>query len=218
MPGEPCRDQPSVSSDDATVIARVLDGDRQQFAHLVERYQASLYRHAMCLVLDHDVAADMVQEAFVRAYTQLHTCRNPTRFRAWVFQMLRNRCFDYLKDVRRKHVSLDKAGDIGDLADGPDGQMERRWLRDAIGQALQQLPDPQREAFLMHYVEHVPYDEMAVVLEASVSALKMRVWRARDALIAVLRAQDVTPDAALSSCSQVGTRRWIGTWVPEEEG
>lgn len=217
MAGDDRHHQPGVSLDDATIIARVLDGDVQQFAHLVERYQAPLYRHAVCLVLDHDVAADMVQDAFVRAYTKLATCRNPTHFRAWVFQTLRHRCFDYLKDVRRKHVPLDTAGDIGDRADGPDGQMERRWLRNAIGQALQQLPDPQREAFLMHYVEQVPYDVMAEVLEASVSALKMRVWRARDTLIAALQAQDVTPGAASSSCSQVGTRRWVGTWVPEEE-
>lgn len=209
--------QPGVSSDDATVIARVLDGDRQQFAHLVERYQASLYRYAVCLVLDHDVAADMVQDAFVRAYTRLETCRNPTRFRAWLFQTLRNRCFDHLKDVRRKQVPLDDAGQMTDPAERPDAHLERARLRKEIGQALQQLPDAQREAFLMHYVENVPYDVMADVLNASVSALKMRVWRAREALVTALQAQHVTHDSTSSSLSQARSRHWVGKWVSEEE-
>jgi RNA polymerase sigma-70 factor (ECF subfamily) len=107
------------------VIARVLRGDKQQFAVLVTRYQTGLYRHAVSMVLDHDVATDMVQETLVRAYTRLSTCRDHDRFRAWIFQMLRNRCLDYLKDVRRRNVSLDRALDVPDPAEEPVHQMER---------------------------------------------------------------------------------------------
>jgi len=180
------------SLEDAAVIARVLSGDTQQFALLVTRYQTSLYRHAVSMVLDHDVAADMVQETLVRAYTRLSTCREHDRFRAWLFQMLRNRCLDYLKDVRRRNVSLDRALDVPDPAEEPVLQMERARLRGEIARALEQLPDAQREAFLMHYVEELPYETMADLLGASVSALKMRVLRARDALAAALRSRDVT--------------------------
>jgi len=75
-------DHADASPDDAAVIARVLGGDKQQFAVLVARYQAGLYRHAVSMVLDHDVATDMVQETLVRAYTRLSTCRDHDRFRA----------------------------------------------------------------------------------------------------------------------------------------
>jgi RNA polymerase sigma-70 factor (ECF subfamily) len=68
--------------EDADVIARVLRGEKEQFEHLVRRYQQTLYRHAVMIVLDHDVAADMVQDAFVRAYVNLRDCREPARFRA----------------------------------------------------------------------------------------------------------------------------------------
>ena len=180
------------SLDDAAVIARVLRGDKQAFAVLVGRYQTGLYRHAVSMVLDHDVASDMVQETLVRAYTRLSTCRDHDRFRAWVFQMLRNRCLDYLKDIRRRNVSLDHALDVADTAEEPVQQMERARLRAEIAKALEQLPDAQREAFLMHYVEELPYETMADLLGASVSALKMRVLRARDTLGAALRHQDVT--------------------------
>jgi RNA polymerase sigma-70 factor, ECF subfamily len=180
------------SLDDAAVIARVLRGDKQQFALLVARYQTGLYRHAVSMVLDHDVASDMVQETLVRAYTRLSTCRDHDRFRAWIFQMLRNRCLDHLKDVRRRNVSLDRALDVPDPAEEPVLQMERARLRGEISKALEQLPDAQREAFLMHYVEELPYETMADLLGASVSALKMRVLRARDTLGAALRDKDVT--------------------------
>jgi len=185
-------DHADASLDDAAVIARVLRGDKQQFALLVARYQTGLYRHAVSMVLDHDVASDMVQETFVRAYTRLSTCREHDRFRAWIFQMLRNRCFDHLKDVRRRNVSLDRALDVPDPGEEPVLQMERARLRGEIARALDQLPDAQREAFLMHYVEELPYETMADLLGASVSALKMRVLRARDTLGVALRNKDVT--------------------------
>jgi len=185
-------DHADASPDDAAVIVRVLGGDKQQFAVLVARYQAGLYRHAVSMVLDHDVATDMVQETFVRAYTRLSTCRDHDRFRAWIFQMLRNRCLDYLKDVRRRNVSLDRALEVPDPTEEPVHQMERVRLRGEIAKALDQLPDAQREAFLMHYVEELPYETMADLLGASVSALKMRVLRARETLGAALRNKDVT--------------------------
>jgi RNA polymerase sigma-70 factor (ECF subfamily) len=186
------RTHPDALLDDAAAIARVLAGDKQQFAVLVGRYQSSLYRHAVSMVLDHDVAADMVQDTFVRAYSRLATCRDHDRFRAWIFQMLRNRCLDYLKDVRRRSVPLDRAMDIEAPAEEPVGRMERVRLRGEIAKALERLPDPQREAFLMHYVEELPYETMADVLGASVSALKMRVLRARESLSDALTRKDVT--------------------------
>jgi RNA polymerase sigma-70 factor, ECF subfamily len=189
--------QPAPSFDDASLIARVLDGERQQFAPLVERYQAALYRYAVSMVIDHDVAADMVQDAFVRAYTNLSACRDHTRFRAWLFQTLRNRCFDHLKDVRQRNIPLEAAGPLIDPAEGPGARLERVRLRSELRQALARLPDVLREAFLMHYVDGESYDTMAELLDASVSALKMRVLRARGALASDLLKRDVTEAAPI---------------------
>lgn len=177
---------------DAEAIERVLGGETEEFAQLVSRYQRLLYRHAVSMVLDHDVAADLVQDAFVRAYVNLTRCRDRARFRAWLFQTLRNRCLDYLKEARRRDVRLDDAGPIVDAADDPGAIVERARLRMDIEQALARLPIAQREAFVMHYVEGVPYETMAELLEASVSALKMRVLRAREALTLALQDRDVT--------------------------
>lgn len=190
--------------EDAAVVAQVLGGETQQFAVLVKRHQAALYRHAVCMVLDHDVAADMVQDAFVRAYTSLATCRDPARFRAWLFQTLRHRCLDYLKDARRRNARLEDAGPLVDRTERPDTRVERAGLRAEIVQALAALPAAQREAFLLHHVEGLPYESMADLLDASVSALKMRVQRAREGLASTLRNRDVT--LASSTRLTVGSR------------
>jgi RNA polymerase sigma-70 factor (ECF subfamily) len=181
--------------DDSALIAQVLDGDIEQFAELVRRYQVRLYRYAVSMVGDHDVASDMVQDAFIRAYTNLAACRDRERFRVWLFRTLRNRCFDHLKDPRRRQVPIEEAPPVPDEREGPDDRVERGRLRAELRNALDRLPAVQREAFLMHYVEGLSYEDMSGALEASVSALKMRVLRARDALAVQLRNREVTGTA-----------------------
>lgn len=193
----------SDAPDDAEAIARVLKGEKQEFEHLVGRYQQALYRHAVSIVLDHDVAADMVQDAFVRAYLNLRDCRDPSRFKAWLFRTLRNRCLDHLKDASRRNVRLDDMAEPPvDQSEGPGAAAERRELRSGLRRALAQLPPALREAFVMHYVDGMPYEAMAELLDASVSALKMRALRAREALSSALRQADVTGEPSVSSVYQ----------------
>jgi len=189
---------------DVDAIARVLEGEKQQFEHLVSRHQRAVYRHAVSIVLDHDVAADMVQDAFVRAYLNLRECRDPSRFRAWLFQTVRNRCFDYLKEASRRNVRLDDVeSSLLDEADGPAALAERSEMRTGIKRALAQLPPVLREAFVMHYVDEMPYETMASLLDASVSALKMRAQRARQAMSKALGGNNVTDEPPESSLYRV---------------
>lgn len=191
------------NADDAAVIGRVLRGEKQEFAVLVSRYQQFLYRHAVAMVLDPDVAADMVQDAFVRAYSNLRACRNHSRFRPWLFRTLRNRCLDHLKEASRRNVRLEDVAEPAVAeADAPAALVERNELRAEIMRALARLPPVLREAFVLHYVEGMPYEAMAELLDASVSALKMRVLRAREALREALQEPDVTGEPAGSSLWQ----------------
>jgi RNA polymerase sigma-70 factor, ECF subfamily len=176
---------PAADADEA-VVARVLAGDTEAFALLVRRYQAPLFRTAMALVLDRDTAADLVQDAFVRAYRHLDTCRDPARVGAWLFRTLRHRCLDHLKEARRRDVRLDAVAPPADPAGGPDAIVQRAELRRALKRALAQLPLGQREALLLRTVEGLSYETMADRLGVSVSALKMRVLRARETLAAAL--------------------------------
>jgi len=177
-----------VTSDtDALLVARVLDGDRECYAILVERYQDSLFRYAVAMVKDGDLAADLVQDSLVKAYTSLSACQDPARFGAWVFRILVNRCKDHLKSRRSRNVPLSEDTATTAAADDPALSADRAGIRRMMERALATLPDAQREAFLLKHVEGYSYEEMAEMLDVSVSALKMRVMRARDALQALLK-------------------------------
>jgi RNA polymerase sigma-70 factor, ECF subfamily len=171
---------------DEDVVARVLDGDTELYAVLVRRHQDRLFRHALGMVLDRDTASDLVQDAFVAGYTRLGSCRDASRFGTWIFQILRNRCLDHLKERRRRDVPL-AVHHHPVTRDGPATDFERGSLRDVLDGALATLPEAQREAFLLKHVEELTYEEMAEVVGASESALRMRVLRAREALQLLLR-------------------------------
>lgn len=172
---------------DAELVERVRSGDRNEYAQLVERYQERLFRYALGMVRESDAAADLVQDAFVKAYTGLSTCRDPERFGAWIFRILRNRCADYLKEHRRRDISLDVRDDYASATDLPERDLERREMGEVIDRALATLPSSHREAFLLKHVEELSYEEMSDLLGVGISALKMRVARSREALRAAIR-------------------------------
>lgn len=171
---------------DAELVRRVLGGQKPTYEVLVRRYQEPMYRHAVGMVGDSDAAADLVQDSLVKAYTRLGTC-DPDRFAAWLFRILRNRCKDWLKSRRRRDVSLVDDGHAAPASDDPVRTLERTELGQVVAAALARLPEAQREAFLLKHVEGRSYEEMAELLGTGVSALKMRVMRAREALQEMLK-------------------------------
>ena len=174
-------------ANDGEDVRRVLRGEAAHYEVLVRRYQEPMYRHAYGMVGDSDAAADLVQDSLVKAYTRLGTC-DPERFAAWLFRILRNRCKDYLKSRRRRDVPLlDDGPHAAPLSDDPGLTLERSELGKVVAEALSRIPESQREAFLLKHVEGRSYEEMADLLDAGISALKMRVMRAREALQEMLR-------------------------------
>ena len=182
------------SPPDAQCVRSVLDGDREAFSALVRRHQAELYRYARNLRIDHDVASDLVQDAFVTAYTRLDQCDDPARFRFWLFRIHRNRCLDWLRDIRRRSVALeDVTLEAGDRT--PHEAASGAEMRRSLQSALDSLSEDLREAFLMKHHEGRSYQEMAQLAEASVSAMKMRVHRARESLRETLAGSGYGVDA-----------------------
>lgn len=181
--GITARDAGADVATDAGIVSRVRGGDQEAYRLLVVRYQDILYRQALAMVGEADVAADLVQATLVNAYTALDRLRDDSSFGGWVYRMCMNRCRDHLKSARRRDVPLDESPEAALASpESADSAVERKELRRALGDALLQLNDEHREAFILKHVEERSYDEMAGLLGASVPALKMRVHRAREAL------------------------------------
>jgi RNA polymerase sigma-70 factor, ECF subfamily len=168
---------------DQLIIQRVLGGNRDAFKTLIQRYSDPLYRHALCMTGSPDVAEDILQLSFIKAYQHLAEVRG--RFDAWVFRIVANGCKDWLKNIRRSHLSYDEDDQPSSYAT-PDEELDRTELRSDLDRALATLPASLREAFVMKHVEGRSYEEMADLLGTTVGALKMRVHRARETLQALL--------------------------------
>ena len=168
---------------DQLIIQRVLAGHRDAFRVLISRYSDPLYRHALCMTGSPDVAEDILQVSFIKAYQHLAEVRG--RFDAWVFRIVANGCKDWLKNIRRSHLSYEEDDQPSTYAT-PDEDLDRTELRTDLDRALAVLPASLREAFVMKHVEGRSYEEMADLLGTTVGALKMRVHRAREALQALL--------------------------------
>jgi RNA polymerase sigma-70 factor (ECF subfamily) len=181
------RNAPENLVDDAELVQQVLAGRQDAYASLVNRHQQGAYRHAVGMGLDHDTSLDLVQDAFIKAYERLDECRDPAHFRAWLFRICRNLCLDHLKNVRRLSVPMSTLPGVQDIADQKQADVDLTYK---LRHALDELPVSLREAFLLKHDAGYSYEEIAAMTDASVSAVKMRVHRARETLCSSLLDED----------------------------
>lgn len=174
--------------DDADLVARVLDGDVGAFTELVNRHYRDCTRFAVRMLGDRHDAEDAIQETFLSAYGALGRYREQHTFRAWLFRILINRCRSVgrQRQRRRDRFVQDGAAHEEAPAASADGDSD---LRDALQGALDALEPRLREAFLLKYGEGLEYREMSRMTGVGISALKMRVKRACDALRPRLEAE-----------------------------
>ena len=163
---------------DGEIVRRVLAGDVEAFGTLVERYRTEFGRIAAGMLRDRDEADDVLQEAFISAYRSLGSCRDPDRFRTWFYTIVTNRC----RDALRKKPAVDI--DTVEVAakETTDAATEDAELADKLERAMAKLTPEQREVFVLKEIEGKSYEEMSVLLDLKVDALRMRVMRAKDVL------------------------------------
>jgi RNA polymerase sigma-70 factor (ECF subfamily) len=174
--------------DGAALVRDARAGDPQAFRRLVDAHYARALRFARNMGLAAEDAEEAVQDTFVRVWNALPRFRPDAPFEPWLFRILANRCRSAL--VRRRWWRRAAVQDAEDVL----AQLPARWgaegdpaLYDEVRRALDGLPAEQREAFLLRHVEGLEYGEMMTVTGAGLSALKMRVKRASDALRARLQ-------------------------------
>jgi RNA polymerase sigma-70 factor, ECF subfamily len=167
----------SSTATDADLVGAAVAGDLEAFAELSRRHRPTYTRFVVRMVGSPDEAEDVLQLAFIRAYRALEQCREPSRFGAWVYQIVANESRTYVarRARRDRHVVHDEFL-LNTAANAAEANV-RETLED-VQYALNRIDTEQREAFVMKYVEELSYEEMAEITGAGISALKMRVKRA----------------------------------------
>ena len=171
---------------DREAVRRVLGGDAEAFAPLVRRHGARLVSLCARLSGSRAVGEELAQESLARAYAGLGAFRDDGPVRLWLLRIAVNACRDWLKaGARRERPEPQaEADEPTRAAPGPDPQrvVAGRLALSALSRAVAALPPAYREAFTLFHVEGLPYREMRAVTGVRVSALKVRVHRARELL------------------------------------
>jgi RNA polymerase sigma-70 factor (ECF subfamily) len=181
-----------VTLSDAAVVRRVLAGDTEAYALLVERYYQRCARYAVRVIGNREDAEEAVQDTLLRAFRSLHRYEERGQFTSWLFRILANQCRSAVaRMARRERDFPDVYVDDALTAEAvPNGSGDPRTIHESTGDrldtALAQLPADQREALALRFGESLTYDDMSAITGASVSALKMRVSRATARLRALL--------------------------------
>jgi RNA polymerase sigma-70 factor (ECF subfamily) len=175
--------------DENELVAASQGGSVAAFNQLVIAYQEAVYSVAYRVLGDREAAADATQEAFLSAYQGIKGFRGGS-FRAWLFRIVTNACYDLLRTrKRRPAVSLEElASNPSEMwsapgeAESPDDYVLRRELNREIQAGLGRLPPEQRLAVVLCDVQGFSYEEIALVTRASVGTVKSRLSRGRERL------------------------------------
>ncbi len=175
--------------DEVYLIENAQRGDLDAFNRLVLAYQDYVYNQAYRILGDEAAAADAVQEAFVAAYHNIRSFRGGS-FRAWLFRIVTNACYDELRQRKRKPTTslepLDDSGEeiespqwLADPSESPEDTLVRTQLANAIQHCLEDLPLEYRMVAVLVDVQGMNYDEAAQAISKPLGTVKSRLARAR---------------------------------------
>jgi len=181
----------SNQSSDKKLVKRVQRGDKGAFDLLVLKYQHKIVNLVMRYVRDPDLALDITQEAFIKAYRALPRFRGDSAFYTWMYRIAVNTAKNHLAAQRRRpmNVELDfQDPDQYDLhaklkeTDTPEAITLSNELKNTVEQAIAALPEDLRTAIILREIEGMSYEEIAQTMECPVGTVRSRIFRARDAI------------------------------------
>jgi RNA polymerase sigma-70 factor, ECF subfamily len=177
---------------DAALIVRAQGGDADAFGRLVERYMRRAYAQALGLVGSREDALDLSQEAFVRAYRARHTIDPGRPFQAWLYQIIRHLCFNFLRDAKTRARVMETEGAAWLVeraraaAPAPGTAFEQTEARRRIARAIEQLSPHEREVLVLKEFEELKYREIAELVGVPIGTVMSRLYSARRRLAEVL--------------------------------
>ncbi len=168
------------------LVERARAGDRRAFGELVTRYMRRAYYAALGLVGSHDDALDLSQEAFARAFRARASLDPDRPFYAWLYQIVRRLCFNFLRDRKTRLTRLqeatpwlmDQAGTRAAQSD-PGRSAERSELAALVEDAIERLPEREREVLVLKEFEGLRYREIAELLGIPIGTVMSRLYSAR---------------------------------------
>jgi RNA polymerase sigma-70 factor (ECF subfamily) len=184
---EVTRENLDIASDNELVML-TLRGQSRAYEFLVRRYQKLVYNVVFHMVQNHETAADVTQDTFLRAYNGLHTFRTDARFKPWLLRVANNCALNKLREMKvRDHDSLDWMLEEDAYAEpaasqNVEAEVEWRLSQVMVADALKKLAPRHRQMFLLRYQHDLSYADIAHVTEESEATVKSVLFRTRERL------------------------------------
>jgi len=176
-------------TDELTLVQAAKRGDDSAFEELVRRYDRNVFRIAQHITQNREDAEDVVQEAFLKAYSNLAKFQEQSKFYTWLVRIAVNEALMKLRRRRpERTVSLDEEvkteddslpREVADWSPNPEQQYSQAELKEILTKTIQGLPPSFRTVFVLRDVEGLSTEETAEALELSIPAVKSRLLRAR---------------------------------------
>lgn len=178
--------------DEEAIIRKCLDGERDPYAVLVDRYKHMVYNVAYRMTGDSDTAKDLAQESFIAAFHGLGQFTFRSKFSSWLYSVVLNKCRDHLRQAKDPVPIDDIAGILPSGGPSPEQSAVAHEDRDLLQRALEGLPPDYREVLVLKHIEGLDYQEISAITGANVPALKVRAHRGREMLRTLLEKAGVT--------------------------
>ena len=171
------------------LVSRARSGDEEAFRLIFERHARSVVRFIYGMVGEVDLAEELMQETFVRAYNNRNNLRDDTKLAAWIFGIARNTA---LNALRSRRVAADKLADadhdeIAGTEPSPDELLLSKELDSVIGKALRSLSEDKRLVFTLKVLQQKSYEEIVEITGHSIAKLKIDLHRAKAEMRAIVR-------------------------------
>jgi RNA polymerase sigma-70 factor (ECF subfamily) len=166
------------------LIRNARDGDTEAFAELVGLHERFVYNLALRTLGNPDEAADMAQEAFIRAWGALAEFRGQSQFRTWLYRIVLNLCLNRVPRLRRElnNLTQDEMLDLPEIsssANNPVTSLEQNELRAHLHREIDKLPEQYRLLVSLRYQHELSYDEIAALLGLPIGTVKTGLFRAK---------------------------------------
>lgn len=176
---------------DEDIISRILRGDCERYAEIIDRYGGKLYSTAYSYTHDQEDARDLVQEILIKAYNSLSSFKAEARFSTWLYRVAVNSCIDWTRRRRTRQNVIATIYDYEEGSafdslileeDGPEGLLLRQEHQESIRNAIDHLPEIYKTVLILYYFEELQVQEISSILDCPRKTVETRLYRAKGLL------------------------------------
>ena len=179
---------------DEDIIWLILKGDCELYSELIDRYSSKVYSTVYSYTQNQEEARDLVQEILIKAYKSLKGFKLEAKFSTWLYRIAVNSCIDWSRKKKSKVImtalSLEDTN-IFDIitsdTDSPEELALRRENKEAVRNAVSNLPEIYKTVLILYYFEELQVQEICIILDSPRKTIETRLFRAKRILKSMLK-------------------------------